>query len=223
MTERHIPEKLLRVLESKGRTYKLQKGQITQTTDGRDVINLIKKGYIKRYLIANDGSTRTQVVYGPGNIYPITVAFKILLGQEIYEGPETYYYECITPVELVSVDGQGLADAVSQDKDLYKDLFFIAGRRLHYTLHGLENLALGNSYKRVAHQLFYYAQQFGHATKHGVVIDMPLTHQELGDALSLTRETVSTNMIKLRKKGLIETGQSIVVPDIDKLEAAAYH
>lgn len=206
----------------KGRQYKIPKGQIIQSTDDRRVFNLITKGFVKRYLISNEGSYGVQVIYGIGDIFPITLAFSALFKREINEGPETYYYEAMTEVELYTLDESDLVNAVQENPLLYRDLFAICGNRLHSTLQGLENLTLKTSYQRVAHELLYMAKTFGDKRAGGMTIAVPLTHQDIADILSLTRETVSTAMVQLRKKGLIKTGKNIVIPSLDKLEAEAF-
>lgn len=70
--------------------------------------------------------------------------------------------------------------------------------------------------------LAYLARRFGKKTSAGVELSLSLTHQDLADILSLTRETVSTSIIKLRKKKLVKTTKGIVIPDIKKLEEEAY-
>jgi len=206
----------------KGRQYKIPKGQIIQSTDDRRVFNYLKNGYVKRYLISNDGTYGVQVIYGPGDIFPITLAFSAIFEREINESPETYYYEAMTDVELYTTDESTLKEAVEDNPKLYRDLFGICGIRLHSTLHGLENLTLSNSYHRVAHEIAYLGKKFGEATADGTKIKVPLTHQDLADILSLTRETVSTAMVQLRKNKLIMTNKSIVIPDIIKLEEEAH-
>lgn len=206
----------------KGRKFKLSKGQIIQSTDDRRVFNYITSGYVKRYLIANDGSIGVQVIYGPGDVFPITLAFSVLFETEVSQGPETYYYEAITEGEIYTINESELKDSVDANPRLYKDLMSVAGKRLHSTLHGLENLTLKNSYHRVAHELLYLAQRFGEQKANGTKILIPLTHQDLADILSLTRETVSTCMVQLREKGLIKTQKSIIITDMDKLQAEAY-
>lgn len=206
----------------KGRQYKIPKGQIVQSTDERRVFNLLAAGYVKRYLITNEGTYGVQVIYGPGDIFPITLAFSVLFKHEINEGPETYYYEAMTEVELYTLDESDLAKEVATDPLLYRDLFAICGKRLHSTLQGLENISLKSSYHRVAHELLYMAKKFGGKKAAGTIILVPLTHQDIADVLSLTRETVSTAMVQLRKKKLISTGKSIVVPDLKKLEEEAF-
>lgn len=212
----------LKQMMLKGRHFKLSKGQIVQSTDDRRVFNYLTAGYVKRYLISNDGSLGVQVIYGPGDVFPITLAFSALFEQNINESPETYYYETMTDAELYTVNESDLKESVEADPSLYKDLMAISGKRLHSTLHGLENLTLKTSYFRVAHELLYMAQRFSEKSPQGAKILIPLTHQDLADILSLTRETVSTCMVQLRQKGLITTGKHICVKDMEKLENEAY-
>lgn len=217
----YSPE-LRKFLLDKGRLYKLSKGQMIQSTEDRKVFNMIVSGYVKRYLISNDGSIGVQVLYGPGDLFPITLAFKSLFQLDISVSPEVYYYETMSDVEIYTVDLLSLRDFVKDEPRAYRDLMGIAGIRLQSTLNGLENITLRNSYKRVAHMLAYLARRFGKKTSAGMELNLNLTHQDLADILSLTRETVSTSIIKLRKKKLVKTTKGIVIPDLKKLEEEAY-
>jgi CRP-like cAMP-binding protein len=205
-----------------GRRYKLARGQMIQSTEGLKSLNIIDSGFIKRYLIGNDGTLGIQVIYGPGYIFPITLAYQVLLDQEIYEGPEVYYYEAMTDAEIYKIDDETLKKAVNSDPGLYKDLFSVAGRRLHATLHGLENLTMKTSYKRVAHELAYLGHEFGVKKRNGIELSIPLTHQDLANILSVTRETVSTCMVELREKGFIKANKKLCIPDLSALEKEAY-
>ncbi len=206
----------------KGRQYKIPKGQIIQSTEDRRVFNYLKSGYVKRYLISNNGTYGVQVIYGPADMFPITLAFSAIFDRELNESPETYYYEAMTDVELYTIDESTLKEAVEAHPKLYRDFFAICGIRLHSTLHGLENLTLSNSYHRVAHEIVYLGKKFGEKTADGTKIKVALTHQDLADILSLTRETVSTAMVQLRKNKLITTNKNIVIPDIEKLQEEAH-
>jgi CRP-like cAMP-binding protein len=213
----------LRAVMLRSERLKLPKGHILQSTEDARYFNLLVSGYTKRYLINNDGSMRTQVVYGPGDFFPITLSFSLLFDQGISESPEVYYYETMTNAVIYRLGALQAKDEITNDLQLYKDLLAVSGKRLHSTLHGLENLTLANSYHRVAHELSYMAERFGKTEGEAIKIGIPLTHQDIADILSLTRETVSTNMIQLRKKGLIKTGRGgIIVPNLEKLKAEAY-
>jgi CRP/FNR family transcriptional regulator len=80
-------------------------------------------------------------------------------------------------------------------------------------------MALKNAYRRVAHLLVYFAALYGQQTDSGVKLVVPLTHQDIGDMLDLSRETVSREMAKLKTRGLIASDKTIVIPDVDALRA----
>jgi CRP-like cAMP-binding protein len=51
---------------------------------------------------------------------------------------------------------------------------------------------------------------------------MPISHQDLGDILGITRETVTNSMKNLRQKKLISTKKLIIVSSLENLEKEAY-
>jgi CRP-like cAMP-binding protein len=83
-------------------------------------------------------------------------------------------------------------------------------------------LSLNKSEKRIAHLLWYMALKFGTQTKSGTRIDIPLTHQAIGEVLNVTRETVTVYIKNLRDKGLISHDRYIIVPNLKKLQEEAY-
>lgn len=193
-----------------------------QSSDHRVQLNILVAGFVKRYLINNDGELSVQSIFGPGYVFPLTPVFMNLLGQSLYSGPETIYYEAMQDAEVFSISLETLKEKIEADPTLYKELFAEAGIRLEDNIQRLENLSLKTSYKRLAHQLVFFASKFEENEKTGRKILIPLTHQDLADILSLTRETVSTAMVELRKKNLIQTGKYISVPSLAKLKEEAY-
>lgn len=196
-----------------GSAYKLPKGQIVHALDDRTKFNLIQSGYIKRYLITNEGAKSIQLIYGPGMAFPLPPVLKSIYEIDIYSGPETYYYESMTDIEVHSVGLDTLRDSLETDPTLYKDLLYIVGTRLNSYIHRLEDTSLGSSTWRVAHQLIFLADQFGSETNLGLTIRLPLTHQDLSDILNLSRETVSRSLSKLKDKQLIGGTQNITILD----------
>ncbi len=213
---------LHRLIMKQGRIITRSKGQVVQTTDAQKSLNLVKSGYVKRYLIKNDGSLGVDLVYGPGDIFSLTLVFRAIFKQKILDSQEVYYYQAMSDVELYTLNVDELLDLIERDPLLYRDLLDEAGRRMTSATQGLENMSMKSSYKRVAHQLAYYARRFGRKTTEGVVITPVLTHQDIADVLSLTRETVSVCMMRLRRKKLIKSTTNIVIPDLDKLTEEAY-
>src|SRR5579862_8596084 len=95
MSEKHF-NSLHELMATQGRLIKSNKKQVLQTSDSQRGLHLVKNGYIKRYLIKNDGSLSTDLVYGPGDIFSLLLVFRVLFDQEILDSPEIYYYEAIT-------------------------------------------------------------------------------------------------------------------------------
>ena len=199
MTDTATPPHEFFELLRQGRLNTVAKGEVIDTTDSRIPLTLVKEGYIKRYSITPDGSQSIQIIHGPDSFFPLTPICKELLGQALYVGPETFYYET-----------------------MYRDLFYICGTRLSWFIHEAENLATHDAYNRLAHKLLFFTQQFGEETSEGISIKLPLTHYDLASILNVTRETVTANIIKLRDKHLIKTEHNILVLDVEGLSAEAY-
>jgi CRP-like cAMP-binding protein len=205
-----------------GTKQKVVRKQIMQSSADRQVVNVIISGYVKRYQINNDGSISVQIIYGPGDVFPLTVVYRKLLGQHLYIGPEVFYYEALCPTEVAGITEDELKSAVDDNSDIYSNLMQEAGEHLEWCVMRLENLALKTSYHRLAHHLWYLTSRFSTKKSTGIEIDLPLTHQDLADSLSLTRETVSMAMGELKSKKLIKTNKHILIPNIDKLKEEAY-
>lgn len=208
----------LTTLLQSGSYYRRRKGQSIDLYQNKASVSQIREGYIKRYLISKDGTLGTQSMYGPGYFFPLTAAFIALLDQQIYHGDETYFYEAVTDVQIYTIDRATLAAAAETDPLIYKEVLYEAGRRLQSNIQLLENMSLKSAYARVAHQLTFLATQFGEPVDGGTRIQLPLTHQDLADMLSLNRETVSRAVGKLRDHELILPDTRIVIPDLDKLK-----
>jgi CRP/FNR family transcriptional regulator len=205
-----------------GKNYRMAKGQMVQVFDERMMLNVVRSGYIKRYLITDDGSQSVQSVYGPGDIFPLTPVYKSLFNRNIYRGEELFYYETITDASVCSISEATLRGAVLENTNIYRDLLYVSGERLSSNIQRLENMALRSAHSRVANQLAYYADKFGKKTSEGTAISLPLTHQTLANILNLARETVTHSLVRLHEKGLIKVNKTITVIDVDKLRREAH-
>ena len=222
MTDTATPPHEFFELLRQGRLNTVAKGEVIDTTDSRIPLTLVKEGYIKRYSITPDGSQSIQIIHGPDSFFPLTPICKELLGQALYVGPETFYYETMTNSEIYTLSFERFVAEVQTNAQLYRDLFYICGTRLSWFIHEAENLATHDAYNRLAHKLLFFTQQFGEETSEGISIKLPLTHYDLASILNVTRETVTANIIKLRDKHLIKTEHNILVLDVEGLSAEAY-
>ncbi len=63
---------------SRGHRHKLPKGQIMPSLFKDLGVAKVEKGYIKRYLITQEGNQSIQIIYGPNNVFPLTPVFREL-------------------------------------------------------------------------------------------------------------------------------------------------
>jgi len=105
------------------------------------------------------------------------------------------------------------------------------GRKLHsQSLKELDEardwmLTLGrkSAQEKVASFLYLIATHIDPENDDHSCFDLPLSRADIADFLGLTIETVSRQMTKLRKDGIIqiENNRHITVPDMDDLKMAA--
>ncbi|HET7528652.1 MAG TPA: hypothetical protein VFJ84_00275, partial [Candidatus Saccharimonadales bacterium] len=131
-SSKQLRESKLHDLLRQGRRYTLGKQQIIQSTEDRQVVNIILSGYFRKYLITNDGSVGAMIIYGPQDIFPVTILYKKLFNQPLYHGIETHFYEALTPAEVCTVDADQLVEAIKSDPALYPDLLQEVGRHLDF-------------------------------------------------------------------------------------------
>ena len=62
------------------------------------------------------------------------------------------------------------------------------------------------------------SQRFGKQTEDGLLIEVPLRHQDIASSINATRETTSRELSALERKGLLVNKQSFtLLKDLDAL------
>jgi CRP-like cAMP-binding protein len=83
-------------------------------------------------------------------------------------------------------------------------------------------LLRGPAAARLAHVLLELAEGFGVRDSRGVILNVRLTHRDLGAMVGITRETASFALLELRAQRLLETeGKRLVLLDPAALAARA--
>lgn len=153
----------------------------------------VQSGSLKLYAIDNDGNERVVGFCSEGDIFPLDW----LLGGS---RSALFYYETITEAQLVPLSR---AD-IQQNKDIAKHTNNALVRDSASAL--LRNLALqqSNATNKILYLFFYLAVRHGKEVGTGLYnLGLPLTHQLIADNLGLTRETVASEMSKLKKAGVV--------------------
>ena len=73
------------------------------------------------------------------------------------------------------------------------------------------------SYNRLAKILLRLCEEHGKETPAGIVIPLRLTHEDLANLIGTTRETVTTQMIRFRRMGLVKRQDHLLVVNKPRL------
>ncbi|OGM13003.1 hypothetical protein A3A76_01300 [Candidatus Woesebacteria bacterium RIFCSPLOWO2_01_FULL_39_23] len=172
-------------------------------------------GYVKMASIFENGSELTVNIFKQGAFFPMLWA--------IADSDNAYFYQAMTSTEVFKATRGDALKFINDNPDVLYDLT----RRLLVGMDGLlsttQQLLYGNAYKRVASAFIVSAKRFGKSFKNkNVLIDIPLTHQDIANLAGITRETASISIEKLQSKGLIfRKSQKFIVKNLTNLELEA--
>jgi len=176
----------------------------------RGIFYLVK-GNVRQYAINKNGEELTLNIYKPGAFFPMAWAMDA--------SRNSYYFEAMNDIDAFVAPKSEVIDFVKREPEVLFDLLKRVYVGLDGVLSRLEFLMSGNAKQRLITVLVISAKRFGEATKDNIIITLKLNHQDLASLAGLSRETVSREMMIIKKKRLIDyTSTSISVHNIEDLE-----
>lgn len=205
-----VVETLLHELDiffKKFKPLRYRRGEIIlRAGDSPPGIFYLKSGYVRVYSFSKGGEELTLIIFKPGDIFPVSWV--------IGDVPASYFVEAMTVAELWRVPRDQFLEFVRNKPEILLELIKRMMVRFVGLMRRMEYLVFGNAYSKVASILLICAERFGRKAAGGMVIDVPLTHNDIATLVGMTRETVSIEMKKLEKKNLISyRGRLLVVKD----------
>lgn len=195
----------------KFRLLQYKKGEtILHAQDSPQGVFYLEKGYVRQYATCAEGDELALIIFKPGDFFPLRWA----LG----EIESRYSIGAMTDAVVWRAPRREFQEFVKNNPDI---LFHLTQRilvRLGGLLSRMEYLTFGNAYEKVASIVAICAERFGRKEGRNIVVQVPLTHQDIAFLVGITRETTSIELKKLEKKGLIAfRSRLLVVRNINKL------
>ena len=209
------PQEVMQFFMEQGKLITFQRGQaICAPGEKADRIYLVNHGEIKVSRGTNDGKEIILDLLGPGDIFGEAEA---ITGTE-WKNSILAKKDCI----LHYVPKEVLALKMAKDARIAMWLMQRVGNKQLETENLLENLLFKSANSKVAQVLLELARHYGKDGIEGTLIDYLITHQEIGNTIATTRETVSYAFMEFRQMGLIDTvKRRTVIKDVEGLEAMA--
>lgn len=171
----------------------------------------IDSGLVKAYNISKYGEENLLIIRKEHEIFPLIWA---ITGQE-----REIIYQALAPTVVWRISPQTYLSFLHNHPAALPPLLDMVTEMYRIHSERLLNLEYRTVRERLISFLLTMANRFGKQTDDGMVIEVPLRHQDLASSINASRETASREISALERKGLIDNMNSfIVLKDVPKLQ-----
>ena len=170
----------------------------------------IYQGLVKAYDITKYNEENLLIIRKQDEIFPLIWA---ITGKE-----HNIIYQALAPTVTWKISRKAFLELIKDHPDSLTPLLDMTMEM--YRLHGERILTL--EYRSVRERIISFlltmSQRFGKQTDDGLLIEVPLRHQDIASSVNATRETTSRELSALERKGLLENKQSYtLLKDVEAL------
>jgi CRP-like cAMP-binding protein len=157
----------------------------------------LKKGIVKEYDISKQGNEQITWLINALEVFP----FPWLMNSV---PTVTYYYETVSDCEVYILKKEEYVELLENNKQfLYSELKRQANKE-NAQSRRLAAILNSKAENKLVNTFHYLIESYGIVIKKGSTkVDITLTHQDIANLTGLTRETVSKELSKLKRKGII--------------------
>lgn len=190
---------------------KLRKNTVIfHENDPASAFYLVKTGMIKIYKVSRDGREQVLSILGDGQILGDVPTFD--------GGPYPATAATMTDSEIYLINRDDFNDMVRRNPDIALKIIKALGGRLRQALELVRDLSFKQVPHRLAGLLLKLGKEYGQESDAGILIDLSLSRQDLADIVGTSRETVTRELKKLERAGmLIIDRRLITITDREKL------
>lgn len=192
------------------RSYK--KGQVLLLNgDKANHVFHLLEGRVKQYDITYRGDEIILNIFKPPAFFPMSLV--------INDTTNLYTYEADSDIKLRQAPAEDVMQFLKDNPDVLMDLLSRVYRGADGMIGRLAQLMAGSAKSRLIYEIILEARRFGVADKDGPGCTLSMSEKDLGAHAGLTRETVSREITKLKKDGLIDIERKgIYITDMKALE-----
>lgn len=196
----HIPEELLNICKQHPMQKRDAGEPILYQGEVPRHAYILASGIVKIYDIGGAGDEKIINFMSEGDLLPPEWVFQ--------KAPVSlYYYDAFTECTFYRVPRDELAQAIKTIPAITYYMFDHYATSFVGSLLEINALEQSKGNEKIIHMLQYLLMRFPskqNPDKNWQRIDLRITHQDLANMTGLTRETTSTELNKLRRKGIVE-------------------
>lgn len=129
-----------------------------------------------------------------------------------------------TPVCVISIENSEFRNILQEFPPVALSVMDIISERLRVSQEFIRLISTATADQRVAYTLIKLSEKLGEKSDVGLLIQLPLSREDIANMTALTTETVSRIMSKFQKKTLIKTGrQWVAITNLEELKDISSH
>jgi CRP/FNR family transcriptional regulator len=203
----------LRELQTIGSFLSLAEGErILHEGYAADRVYVMCHGRMKLTTSSSDGRLLILRIAGPGDVLGLSSVLKGTMHKVTAEALESCEVKAIARGEFLSF--------MERFRDVSRNTAMTMALEYEGAILSARRLALsGSASGKLANVLLDWAKMGTRLDGKPITFRMPLTHEELGSMVALSRETVTRTLTKFRRDGLIQQeGEMMTLPRPQEME-----
>jgi CRP/FNR family transcriptional regulator len=192
-------------------TYK--KGEyIIRPGEAPSAVFYIESGLVKAYNISKYGEENLLIIRKAHEVFPLIWA---LTGQE-----REIIYQTMDATVVWRIDQEKYLEFLHSHPNALPPILDMVTEMYRIHSERILNLEYRSVRERLVSFLLTMAARFGKENHEGLVIEVPLRHQDIASSINASRETASREIAALERKGWIKNKRSyIVLLDVPAMQA----
>jgi CRP-like cAMP-binding protein len=176
--------------------------------DPGDAMFIVTEGLVKLVSVSDKGTETILHLLKPDEIFG-----------ELLFAEERRAFDAVasTEVRVVTISRKGFEEILASLPGVARNFIRLLSRRLVRVERGLAGFGHSWSYHRLGRVLLQLAKEHGAPTPGGTRISLRLTHEDLAKLIGTTRETVSTQINRFKRMGLLKREGQHYVVETDRL------
>lgn len=180
----------------------------------------------EEFMILTSGSVKVELMNAEGKELTLTILTPYQFLGELAlldDVPRSATVISMEQSELLSINKRDFARILETLPRMSIPMLRQLTRRVRVLTDDIASMAFLDSYSRVTRKLLNLAEEMGEPAVNGhILIDRPLTHQQLANLVGTTRETVTKILNEMKDNGLLSIRRHrITILDTDELIARA--
>lgn len=168
---------------------------IFHENDPASAFYLVKSGRVKIYKTGPEGREQVLSILGDGQIFGDVPAFD--------GGPYPASAATMTDSEIYLIRSEDFQALVRRHPEVALKIIRVLGQRLRQSMELVRDLSFKQVPHRLAGLLVKLAGEYGAQSEAGLLIELPLSRQELADIVGTSRETITRELKKMEREGLV--------------------